>query len=148
MYMKALELPLQRGYSMMKETSFFLMYSLFLDKFQLASALLMFLGIKMFTLVGSVEGAVTARFVSIPALLLIFLSLICLVIGIIGCAGASFENRKVQGVVSFTTSFITWRVRNEWWDTLTLYHYSCFWLPWLLTKVDKIVSSSKLNSKL
>lgn len=74
--------------------------------FWFASALLMFLGIKMFTLVGSVQGAVTAKFVSIPALLLIFLSLICLVIGIIGCAGASFENRKVQGVFFCLLFFI------------------------------------------
>lgn len=66
--------------------------------FWFASAFLMFLGIMMFKLIGSVSGAIDSKFLSVPAVGLVFLSLICLVIGIIGCAGASFENRKTQGV--------------------------------------------------
>ncbi|XP_071844769.1 tetraspanin-36-like [Apostichopus japonicus] len=64
--------------------------------FWFASAMLMFLGIKMFTLIGSVQGAIDGKFLSVPAVVLILLSLLCLTIGILGCAGASVENRKTQ----------------------------------------------------
>lgn len=67
---------------------------------QFASAMLMFLGIKMFTLIGSVQGAIDGKFLSVPAVVLILLSLLCLTIGILGCAGASVENRKTQAGVN------------------------------------------------